>query len=95
MRAGLNTPGSVKGPVRTCLGCRQRVLQGLLLRFALDAEGKVCVDLSGRLGGRHAYCCRDRGCWRKFCKNAKGLSKAFRRQVAGFDEELCNLFGSG
>ncbi|MFZ5776377.1 MAG: YlxR family protein [Thermodesulfobacteriota bacterium] len=81
--------------MRTCLGCRRRAPRACLYRFALDEDGVVRLDAAGRFDGRHAYCCKENGCWKKFCKNTKGLAKAFRRQIGGFDEELNNLFGSG
>jgi predicted RNA-binding protein YlxR (DUF448 family) len=63
-------------------------------RFAVDDLGLVRQDTAGRLGGRHAYCCRNRSCFEKFLGNKKGLSRAFRSQVRGFDEGLHDLFGS-
>ncbi|HIJ77705.1 MAG: YlxR family protein [Desulfobulbaceae bacterium] len=82
------------GPVRTCLGCRQRQEKKQLWRFALNANGIVLKDFSGRHGGRHAYCCRSNSCLKKFFDNKKGLSRTFRLQVLGFDEGLNDLFGS-
>jgi len=81
-------------PIRTCLGCRQRKMQQRLWRFAVDANGRVMKDFRGKHDGRHAYCCQDNSCLQKFFKNKKGLSRAFRQQVLGFDEGLKDLFGS-
>lgn len=63
-------------------------------RFAMDNSGLVRRDGDGRLDGRHTYCCRTRNCLQKFLENKKGLSRAFRSQVLGFDEGLHDLFGS-
>ena len=41
-------------PVRTCVGCRRREPQDLLLRV-VAAEGSVAVDARRRLPGRGAY----------------------------------------
>ncbi|MBU4177394.1 MAG: YlxR family protein [Desulfurivibrionaceae bacterium] len=86
--------GRGRAPVRTCLGCRQRKAQPEMWRFAVDNNGRVLKDFRGKHDGRHAYCCQDDGCLRKFFKNKKGLSRAFRQQVLGFDEGVQDLFGS-
>jgi hypothetical protein len=83
-----------KAPIRTCLGCRQRKAQQAMWRFAVDNSGRVVKDFRGKHDGRHAYCCQDDSCLQKFFKNKKGLSRAFRQQVLGFDEGLQGLFGS-
>ncbi|OGQ97817.1 MAG: hypothetical protein A2505_02670 [Deltaproteobacteria bacterium RIFOXYD12_FULL_55_16] len=80
--------------IRTCLGCRRRKAQQEMWRFAVDNSGRVMQDLRGKHDGRHAYCCHDDSCLQKFLKNKKGLSRAFRQQVLGFDEGLQGLFGS-
>jgi len=81
-------------PIRTCLGCRRKSEGAALWRFALDAHGVLRKDFRNRHGGRHVYCCKDAECLRKFLKNNKELTRAFRQQVLGFDEELNDLFGS-
>ena len=47
------------GPVRTCIGCRQRAAKSELLRVVAgsDAEGQpaVCPDPDGRAPGRGAH----------------------------------------
>ena len=82
------------GPIRTCLGCRQKKEKKELWRFALDANGMVLKDFSSKYGGRHAYCCKNDKCLKKFFDNKKGLSRTFRLQALGFDEGLNDLFGS-
>jgi len=81
-------------PIRTCLACRAKKEKQALWRFASDGSGIVVGDFFGEHDGRHAYCCKDEKCFKGFLKNKKELSRAFRRQVLGFDEELKNLFGS-
>lgn len=49
-------------PERTCVGCRGRAPKRSLLRFAIDPDGTVTVDPSGRHPGRGAYVHRDRTC---------------------------------
>jgi len=83
-----------RAPIRTCLGCRQRKAQQKMWRFALDSSGCVIKDFRGKHDGRHVYCCQADSCLQRFFKNKKGLSRAFRQQVLGFDEGLQDLFGS-
>jgi len=83
-----------RAPIRTCLGCRQRKAQQDMWRFAVDNRGCVIKDFLGKYDGRHAYCCQTDCCLQRFLKNKKGLSRAFRQQVLGFDEGLQDLFGS-
>lgn len=92
MTTGLGKNG--RAPIRTCLGCRQRKAQQEMWRFAVDNSGRVMKDFRGNHDGRHVYCCQDDSCLQKFFKNKKGLSRAFRQQVLGFDEGLQDLFGS-
>ena len=81
-------------PIRTCLGCRQRKAQQELWRFAMDNSGCVMKDFRGKHDGRHVYCCQADSCLQKFFKNKKGLPRAFRQQVLGFNGGLQDLFGS-
>jgi uncharacterized protein len=54
-------PGA-REPERTCVGCRGRAPKRMLLRLAVDLDGTVVVDASGRQPGRGAYVHRDRSC---------------------------------
>ena len=44
-----------KGPVRTCVACRQEAGKAELIRFVRRPDGAVVVDASGRQPGRGAY----------------------------------------
>lgn len=79
--------------IRTCLGCGKRKAKELLWRFTVNAAGIIMEDGSGMLGGRGAYCCKEKSCLKRFKKN-RNLSKALRAQVLGWDEELRDIFGS-
>ena len=66
-----------KIPMRMCIGCRQRFDKKELVRIVRTPEGKVVVDLSGKLSGRGAYICRDNeSCLEKAIK-----SKALERHL--------------
>lgn len=51
-----------RGPVRTCVGCRERADRPALLRVVVGADGVVRPDRTGRAPGRGAYVHRDEGC---------------------------------
>jgi len=44
-----------KGPVRTCVACREEAGKAELIRFVRRPDGSVVVDASGRQPGRGAY----------------------------------------
>ena len=65
VRAARGAVGSAKaqdaGPVRTCVGCRERAPKPALLRVVAVA-GVLTVDLTGRLPGRGASVHPDPSC---------------------------------
>ncbi|WP_166865107.1 MULTISPECIES: YlxR family protein [unclassified Salinibacterium] len=60
------------GPVRTCLGCRQRVPRSSLMRI-VARDGRVVVDTAARLPGRGSWVHPHSGC----------ISTAVRRGAFG------------
>ena len=68
-------------PVRTCVGCRGRKLQSELVRFVLEPEGGLRVDMGRGLQGRSAYVCPDVRCVDKALRS-KGFARSFRRSVS-------------
>ena len=44
-----------RGPVRTCVACRQEAGKGDLIRIVRLPQGGVQLDRTGRLAGRGAY----------------------------------------
>ncbi|MHB1624034.1 MAG: YlxR family protein [Candidatus Dormibacteria bacterium] len=81
------TRGGRAVPVRTCLGCRQKLLQGSLVRLRVEA-GKVVIDHRGFRGpGRGAYLCANMECLeaaikRRALRRALGLDFAAADQTA-------------
>ncbi|QVQ53661.1 YlxR family protein [Spiractinospora alimapuensis] len=53
--------GTTVGPVRTCVGCRRREAQDVLLRVAL-VDGRALPDPGRVLPGRGAYVHPDAAC---------------------------------
>ena len=64
------------GPVRTCVGCRQRRPQSALVRCVLTAEGRAVVDRTAP--GRGAWLCDPPGP----CFGLAVRRKAFERASA-------------
>jgi uncharacterized protein len=69
-------------PVRTCVGCRERVGKGDLVRIVAVAGGSVRMDLRGSEPGRGAYVHRRRACLEAALSHG-ALARALR---IGLDE---------
>lgn len=52
------------GPVRTCVGCRERAAQSELLRL-VARDGALLPDPERRMPGRGAYVHPTEQCWRR------------------------------
>ena len=53
-----NTPRdgtAQKGPVRTCIACREEADKAELIRFVRVPDGSIAADPTGRRPGRGAY----------------------------------------
>ncbi|MDR8018017.1 YlxR family protein [Nesterenkonia aerolata] len=77
-------------PVRTCVGCRRRVEQGDVVRFALAPESeqgdggalpRVVPDLARRRIGRGAWLHPQEECLEQAVRR-KAFHRAFRRPVS-------------
>ena len=77
-------------PRRTCLGCRQVLFKGQLIRLVRLPDGRVSVDATGRGAGRGAYVCLTPACLEAAVKRGK-LGQAFRAPVAVGQEMLALL----
>ena len=56
-------------PVRTCIGCRYKKPKFLLLRFTLDKNKKLFLDIKQTHPGRGAYVCFNLHCLEKALKH--------------------------
>lgn len=75
MPAGVHSlPGS--GPVRTCVGCRERAPQAELLRI-VASSGTLVPDVDRRLPGRGAYLHPTRECLDR-AERRRSLTRALR-----------------
>jgi len=50
-------------PQRSCVACRRVGDKRDLVRIVRTPEGRVALDLKGKVPGRGAYVCRNRNCW--------------------------------
>ena len=69
-----------KVPMRKCLGCQTSKPKKELVRIVRTPEGKICVDVSGKLNGRGAYICPDTECLKNAIK-ARKLETSFETQI--------------
>lgn len=74
-----STTTTVTGPQRTCVGCRQVVPQGQLLRLAV-VEERVVADVRRRAPGRGVYVHARPDCLRAAGKG--GLARSLKRGVS-------------
>ncbi len=69
---------AIDGPVRTCVGCRQRDAQARLLRVGL-CDGQAVPDLRRRLSGRGAYVHPRAKCVERAIRKG-GIARSLRAQ---------------
>ena len=67
-------------PVRTCLGCRQRVPRSFLVRV-VARDGRVVADATARLPGRGAWVHPDTECIENAVRR-KAFGRALRTTVS-------------
>ena len=73
-------PTSLAGPVRTCVGCRERTAKSELLRVVVvsDAHGPAVVpDPTGSMPGRGAHLHPTRACY-DLAVRRRSFARAFR-----------------
>ena len=55
-------------PQRTCIACRKIRDKQTMIRLVITPDGRIEVDVSGKMSGRGAYLCKDVGCWEEGLK---------------------------
>lgn len=81
----ISTRAPYAGPVRTCVGCRERDSQAQLLRIARIAE-RVVADGRRRVPGRGAYVHLRSECAHAATRKG-GLARALRMRIGAEDGE--------
>ena len=84
---------SLTDAIRTCIGCRGKLSQTLLVRFVCQRDRKLHIDSQKKLGGRGAYVCPSQDCIRKAFKSPKRINASLRVQlprenIAQFEQVL-------
>ena len=69
-----------KIPLRKCIGCGEMKNKKDMMRVLKDAEGHICLDVTGKKNGRGAYVCKQMECLQKARKN-KGLERSFKMSI--------------
>lgn len=69
-----------KVPLRQCIGCGEMKNKKDMMRVLKDAEGHICLDVTGKKNGRGAYLCKQKECLQKAHKN-KGLERSFKMSI--------------
>jgi predicted RNA-binding protein YlxR (DUF448 family) len=93
------TISSRKVPQRTCVACREVQGKRELIRIVRQPDGKVCIDLRGRMNGRGAYLCARSECWQA-CLASNRLDHVLKTHIAPEERvrllaEGCSLIGGG
>ena len=60
-----------KIPMRRCVGCNESKPKKELVRVVRTPEGKILMDLTGKLSGRGAYVCRSADCLKRALKGGR------------------------
>lgn len=68
-------------PVRSCIGCRERLPKHRLIRFSADSRGRLTPDPLFLNPGRGVYLCPSFDCFKKAFKRKGAFARALRRQV--------------
>ncbi len=100
---GTETSPSGKSPLRRCIGSREILDKGQLIRFVLDPDGQVVPDVKNRLPGRGLWVKADRATLaaaiktNAFAKAARQSAKVpadlIDRVVALLQREVAELIG--
>ena len=82
-----------KGPMRTCIACRQEKPKRELIRV-VKFNDQINLDLTGKQNGRGAYVCNDKECIQNL-KKKKLLNRAFSCNVedAVYDKIMEDFLG--
>ncbi len=72
---------NVKTPIRTCIGCRCKFPQNILIRFVCHKGESLEIQKLTKLPGRGTYVCRSTSCIQEAFKVPKRLNALLREQL--------------
>ncbi|RKU11195.1 DUF448 domain-containing protein [Candidatus Poribacteria bacterium] len=67
--------------IRTCIGCRGKFSQKMLIRFVSQNNETLRIDNQKKLHGRGAYVCRSQSCVQKAFKSPRRINALLRVQL--------------
>ena len=70
-----------KIPMRQCVGCMTMKPKKEMMRVLKQADGTICLDVTGKMNGRGAYICECEACLAK-AQKCKGLERSFGMKIA-------------
>jgi predicted RNA-binding protein YlxR (DUF448 family) len=80
-------------PIRTCVGCRQKMDKRSLTRIVCTTDEGVVVDITGKRNGRGAYLCHNLDCWDK-ALNSNVLDNVLMTEISKAEKEALLEFRS-
>ena len=69
-----------KVPLRQCIGCGEMKNKKDMMRVLKDAEGHICLDVTGKKNGRGAYLCHSLDCL-KAARKSRGLERSLKMSI--------------
>lgn len=69
-----------KIPMRRCTGCGEQKPKKELVRVVKTPDGKILLDLTGKISGRGAYICNNAECLKK-ARKSKRIDRTFEMTI--------------
>lgn len=69
-----------KIPMRRCTGCNEQKPKKELVRVVKTPDGKILLDLTGKISGRGAYICNNAECLKK-ARKSKRIDRTFEMTI--------------
>ena len=80
-------------PQRTCIGCHEIHGKREMIRVVRTPEGQIVIDETGKINGRGAYLCRQKGCWENVLKGNQ-LSRALKTDIGEKEKDMVRAFAA-
>jgi len=83
-----------KIPMRSCVVTREKLPKGELLRIVRNTEGKIVIDITGKVNGRGAYIKKDIDVVEK-ARKSKILDKMLETEISDdIYNEIINMINN-
>ncbi len=67
-------------PLRMCMVCRNRAEKEALVRMVKKPDGRIALDVEGKMPGRGAYLCKKKECI-EVAQKKRALERAFSQKI--------------